>query len=162
MCLVLRVLFLSLLTGTALLAVLGTVPALASTGGGGDMPWESPAGYARGQVGGRTLRNILIVAIIGAGIGFYFANEGTSIRSAFGLVIGFSIAAAAATWGPAFFGIASAATSTPALTTGAAITWGDWLSFGLRGLFWTAVFSRTVHWLCRMWGLAPGMASGTT
>ena len=108
---------------TCIEAVLGTVPALASTGTG--MPWDPLLEAIVQNVGGPTLRNILILAIIGAGIGFYFAAEGSWIRSAFGLVIGFSIAAAAATWGPAFFGTAAAAT--PGTVPGQ-ITWTDWLS----------------------------------
>lgn len=134
-----RSLLLATLVGTALLAVFGTAPApaLASTGGGGDMPWDPLLDSLVANLGGRTLRNILIVAIIGAGIGFYFANEGTWIRSAFGLVIGFSIAAAAATWGPAFFGVAAAATGHPSPLR--PIAWTDWLSLTGCVLTWMAL-----------------------
>ena len=138
-----RSFLLAILVGTALLAVVGTSPALASTGGGGDMPWDPLLDSLVANLGGRTLRNILIVAIIGAGIGFYFANEGTWIRSAFGLVIGFSVAAAAATWGPAFFGVASAATRHPG--TVRPIAWSDWLDLTTTLLTWLAVVC-TIGW----------------
>jgi len=112
------------------------VPAFAGTGGG-DMPWDPLLDALVANIGGRTLRNILILAIIGAGIGFYFAHEGTWIRSAFGLVIGFSIAVAAATWGPAFFGVAAAATAPG--TSHAAPHWTAWLSLGIQLTTWTTV-----------------------
>jgi hypothetical protein len=63
--------------------------------------------------------------------------EGSWLRSAFGLVIGFSIAAAAATWGPAFFGVAAAATRTP--VPPAALGWSDWGAVVLRLLTWLVV-----------------------
>lgn len=112
-----------------------TLPALAADGGG--MPWDPLLDSLVANIGGRTLRNILILAIIGAGIGFYFANEGTFIRSAFGLVIGFSIAVAAATWGPTFFGIAAA--QTPAPSTVPALRWFDWLHLSGRLATWLGI-----------------------
>ena len=105
-CVVIRVLFLSLLTDTPCWPC--SAPSRHSpVPAAGAYAWDPLLDTLVANLGGRTLHNIPpIVAIIGAGIGFYFANEGTWIRSAFGLVIGFSIAAAAATWVPAFFGIA--------------------------------------------------------
>ena len=110
--------------------------ALAGTGGGGDMPWDPLLDSLVNNIGGRTLRVILILAIIMAGIGFYFAAEGTFIRSAFGLVIGFSIACAAATWGPAFFGLAAAHTGVPRAY---APHWSDAVPLVTRLLTWWAI-----------------------
>jgi type IV secretory pathway VirB2 component (pilin) len=128
-----------LLLALALVA-LGTLPALAADGGG--MPWDPLLDSLVANIGGRTLKSILILAIIGAGIGFYFANEGTFIRSAFALVIGFSIAVAAATWGPAFFGIAAA--QTPAPGTVPALRWFDWMHLLLSIGCWLSLFYATL------------------
>jgi len=135
------------------LVAFGTVPALAADGGG--MPWDPLLDSLVANIGGRTLRNILILAIIGAGIGFYFANEGTFIRSAFGLVVGFSIAVAAATWGPTFFGIAGAQTPRPG--TIPAIRWFDWLHLSVSIATWMGIIYvivwrlDDVRWWFRTW-----------
>src|SRR5262245_29406792 len=122
--------------GAAVMFMVSTRMAVASTGGGGDMPWDPLLDSLVANIGGRTLRNILILAIIGAGIGFYFAAEGGWIRSAFGLIIGFSIAVAAGTWGPSFFGVASASTMMP--TAPASVSWMDWVASIMRLLTWQA------------------------
>jgi type IV secretory pathway VirB2 component (pilin) len=135
------------------LVALGTLPALAADGGG--MPWDPLLDSLVANIGGRTLKSILILAIIGAGIGFYFANEGTFIRTAFGLVIGFSIAVAAATWGPTFFGLAAAQTPTPG--TVPAIRWFDWVHLGITLATWMSLLYvlvwrlDDVRWWFRTW-----------
>jgi type IV secretion system protein TrbC len=115
-------------------AALGTVPALAASGG--DMPWDPLLDRLVANIGGPTLARILILAIIGAGIGFYFAHEGTWIRSAFGLVIGFSIACAAATWGPGFFGIAAAS---PVWAPTPPPLWMEWVALSARLSVWYGI-----------------------
>jgi type IV secretion system protein TrbC len=121
---------------------------VAAGGGGGDMPWDPLLDSLVANIGGRTLRNILILAIIMAGIGFYFAEAGGWLRTAFALVIGFSIATAAATWGPAFFGATAASPRHPVPVR--TLAWMDWagvgLSLGIRMAFVMAVGWLLVDW----------------
>lgn len=125
------------MVSVCVLGLLWAPSALAGTGGGGAFPWDPLLDSLVQNIGGPTLRNILIIAIIGAGIGFYFSAEGTFIRSAFGLVIGFSIAAAAATWGPSFFGVSAASPPHPGLAPPR--RWFDALPLAGRLLLWGTV-----------------------
>jgi type IV secretion system protein TrbC len=123
--------------------------ALAGTGGGGTMPWDPLLDALVVNIGGRTLRIILILAIIFAGVGFYFASSGTWIQTAFALIIGFSIAAAAATWGPTFFGLAAAAPVRPSPLP--PLTGWDALPLAGRLLTWWAIVQAVLWRLGDSW-----------
>jgi type IV secretion system protein VirB2 len=66
-------------------------------------PWNGPLDAIVTNITGPTVKAIAILLVIGAGIGFA-STEGGAFRKLAGVVFGLSIAFAAATWAPGFFG----------------------------------------------------------
>lgn len=92
---------------TAGTVALSSSPALAA---GTDMPWEGPLTKIVTSVTGPVAQAIGVLAIVALGFGFAFSEGGTTLRRVLGLVLGLSIAFAAASFGLSFFGFAGGLT----------------------------------------------------
>ena len=93
-----------LFASTLLLGVI----ALSSTtlAAGTDMPWEGPLEQIVDSLTGPVARALGVIAIVALGFGFAFSEGGGALRRVLGVVLGISIAFAAAQFGLAFFGFA--------------------------------------------------------
>ncbi len=78
--------------------------------GGSDMPWEGPLTEIVDSVTGPVAQAIGVLAIVALGFGFAFSEGGTTLRRVLGVVLGLSIAFAAASFGLSFFGFAGGLT----------------------------------------------------
>lgn len=85
------------------------LPALAHAAGTG-IPWEDPIDDFLASLTGPVIRAAGIIAIMLAGAGFAFSEGGSFTRKIIGILMGISIAFAAATWGLTFFGYSGGAT----------------------------------------------------
>lgn len=86
---------------------LTTIPASAGTSG--NLPWEEPIRRIADSLSGPVTQSVLILAIVLLGLGLAFA-EGAVLRRLLGLVLGGSVAAAAASLVASFFGVVAGAT----------------------------------------------------
>ena len=77
---------------------------------GTNMPWEGPLTQIVTSVTGPVAQAIGVLAIVALGFGFAFSEGGTSLRKVLGVVLGLSIAFAAASFGLTFFGFAGGLT----------------------------------------------------
>ena len=73
---------------------------------GTDMPWEEPLEQIVDSLTGPVARALGVMAIVGLGFGFAFSEGGGALRRVLGVVLGISIAFAAAQFGLGFFGFA--------------------------------------------------------
>lgn len=78
--------------------------------GGTDMPWEGPLTDIVDSITGPVAQAIGVLAIVALGFGFAFSEGGTPLRKVLGVVLGLSIAFAAASFGLTFFGFAGGLT----------------------------------------------------
>ncbi len=89
----------------AVLLVISTATAIASTAGGG-MPWERPLDQLLSSLTGPVARVIGAVGIIALGVGIAFSEGGSMMRKALWVVLGLTIAFNAMSWGLSFLGFA--------------------------------------------------------
>ena len=73
---------------------------------GTDMPWEGPLEQIVDSLTGPVARALGMLAIVALGFGFAFSEGGGALRRVLGVVLGISIAFAAAQFGLGFFGFA--------------------------------------------------------
>ena len=73
---------------------------------GSDMPWEGPLEQIVDSLTGPVAKALGIIAIVALGFGFAFSEGGGALRRVLGVVLGISIAFAAAQFGLSFFGFA--------------------------------------------------------
>lgn len=92
-------------------AAAGTLglPSLALAAGS-DMPWEGPLQQIVDSLTGPVAQALGVLAIVALGFAFAFSEGGSTLRRVLGLVLGLSIAFAAATFGLTFFGFAGGLT----------------------------------------------------
>ena len=95
----------SITRSARMVAVIWTalLPVAARAAGTG-MPWEGPLQQIADSVSGPVARALGILAIILAGLGIAFSEGGSSTRKLLFVVLGLSVAYAAATWGLGFLG----------------------------------------------------------
>ena len=91
---------------TSVLLALTAAPAQAGTSG--DLPWEAPLQRIADSLAGPVTTSVLILAIVVLGFALAFA-EGAILRRVLGVVLGGTIAAAAASLVSSFFGTVSGA-----------------------------------------------------
>jgi type IV secretion system protein VirB2 len=100
---------------------LSTAAALASTGGGGSMPWDTPLESIESDLQGTVAHLMIIIAIVATGLMFAFGEHGSSMRKIMGIAAGGSVALLA----PAFsndLGFGSGAVGGAAATDWATVT----------------------------------------
>ncbi len=68
------------------------------------MPWETPLQRVLQSVQGPTLRIIIILSIVLAGLAFMVGEAGAFWRRIMAVIVGGAVAAGAATFAPTFFG----------------------------------------------------------
>lgn len=85
-------------------------PAFAGATGGASMPWETPLQTVADSISGPVAKAIGIIAIVITGIGFAFAEGGSTMRRGVGIVFGLAIAFTATTFISSFFSMTSGAT----------------------------------------------------
>ena len=77
---------------------------------GTDMPWEGPLEQIVESITGPVAQALGVLAIVLLGFGFAFSEGGSVLRRVLGVVLGLSLAFAAATFGLSFFGFAGGLT----------------------------------------------------
>lgn len=77
---------------------------------GTNMPWEGPLDQVVTSLTGPVAKGLGVLAIVGLGFAFAFSEGGSALRRVLGVVLGLSIAFAAATFGLTFFGFAGGVT----------------------------------------------------
>ena len=77
---------------------------------GTDMPWEGPLEQIVDSITGPVAQALGVLAIVSLGFGFAFSEGGSVLRRVLGVVLGLSLAFAAATFGLSFFGFAGGLT----------------------------------------------------
>jgi type IV secretory pathway VirB2 component (pilin) len=77
---------------------------------GTNMPWEGPLDQVVTSLTGPVAKGLGVLAIVGLGFAFAFSEGGSTLRRVLGVVLGLSIAFAAATFGLTFFGFAGGVT----------------------------------------------------
>lgn len=97
------------LSGTVLSVVTFALPN-AAYAAGSDMPWEGPLQQIVDSLTGPVAQALGVLAIVALGFAFAFSEGGSTLRRVLGLVLGLSIAFAAATFGLTFFGFAGGLT----------------------------------------------------
>ena len=85
-----------------LMAVLSLSQTAMATGS--DMPWEGPIEQIVDSLTGPVARSLGVLAIVAMGFAFAFSEGGSTLRRVLGVVLGISIAFAAAQFGVSFFG----------------------------------------------------------
>jgi type IV secretory pathway VirB2 component (pilin) len=83
--------------------------AVAGTTGGAAMPWETPLQTVENSLAGPVAKAVGIIAIVVTGLGFAFAEGGSTMRKGIGIVFGLAIAFTATTFISSFFSITSGA-----------------------------------------------------
>ncbi len=71
---------------------------------GTDMPWEGPLDQIVQSLTGPVAKGLGVLAIVSVGFAFAFSEGGSTLRRVLGVVLGLSIAFAAAQFGLTFFG----------------------------------------------------------
>lgn len=97
-----------LLTAAASVAVL-LVPSSAFAAGT-NMPWEGPLDQIVQSLTGPVAKGLGVLAIVSVGFAFAFSEGGSTLRRVLGIVLGLTIAFAAAQFGLNFFGFAGGLT----------------------------------------------------
>ena len=77
---------------------------------GANMPWEGPLDQIVQSLTGPVAKGLGVLAIVSVGFGFAFSEGGSTLRRVLGIVLGLSIAFAAAQFGLNFFGFAGGLT----------------------------------------------------
>jgi type IV secretion system protein VirB2 len=90
-------------------AFCAAAPALAGTTSGTAMPWETPLQTVQNSLSGPVAKAVGIIAIVVTGLGFAFAEGGSTMRKGIGIVFGLAIAFTATTFISSFFSITSGA-----------------------------------------------------
>jgi type IV secretion system protein TrbC len=116
----------------ALLAMTGT--ALASTGGGGSMPWDGPLMTIEEDLTGSVAHVFIIIAIVATGLMWSFGDHGSSMRKVAGIAAGGSLALGATSL------ISSLGLGTGATIGGAGSTVGMLVPAAALALFTVAAF----------------------
>ncbi len=88
---------------TAAAVAAALVPSAASAAGT-DMPWEGPLDQIVQSLTGPVAKGLGVLAIVSVGFAFAFSEGGSTLRRVLGVVLGLSIAFAAAQFGLTFFG----------------------------------------------------------
>ena len=76
--------------------LLSTSAAMASTGGGGNLPWDGPLQALEQDITGTVAHVFIIIAIATTGLLWSFGDHGTSMRKVAGIAAGGSMALGAA------------------------------------------------------------------
>jgi type IV secretion system protein VirB2 len=76
--------------------LLGTGAALASSGGGGGMPWDGPLHNIEQDISGTVAHVFIVIAIVATGLMWAFGEHGSSMRKVMGIAAGGSLAMGAA------------------------------------------------------------------
>jgi type IV secretion system protein VirB2 len=82
----------------------------AALAAGTDMPWEGPLQQIVDSLTGPVAKGLGVLAIVSLGFGFAFSEGGSVLRRVMGVVLGLSLAFAAAQFGLSFFGFAGGLT----------------------------------------------------
>ena len=92
-------------------AAIGTVlvPS-AAFAAGVNMPWEGPLDQIVQSLTGPVAKGLGVLAIVSVGFAFAFSEGGSTLRRVLGIVLGLTIAFAAAQFGLNFFGFAGGLT----------------------------------------------------
>lgn len=69
-----------------------TIPAFASTGGGGGLPWDTPIQIIEDDLSGNVAHMLIVIAIVATGLMWAFGEHGSSMRKVMGIAAGGSIA----------------------------------------------------------------------
>ena len=77
---------------------------------GTNMPWEGPLDQIVQSLTGPVAKGLGVLAIVSVGFAFAFSEGGSTLRRVLGVVLGLSIAFAAAQFGLTFFGFAGGLT----------------------------------------------------
>lgn len=77
---------------------------------GTDMPWEGPLEQIVESITGPVAQALGVLAIVSLGFAFAFSEGGSVLRRMLGVVLGLSLAFAAAQFGLSFFGFAGGLT----------------------------------------------------
>jgi len=77
---------------------------------GTDMPWEGPLDQIVQSLTGPVAKGLGVLAIVSVGFAFAFSEGGSTLRRVLGVVLGLSIAFAAAQFGLTFFGFSGGLT----------------------------------------------------
>jgi type IV secretion system protein VirB2 len=77
---------------------------------GTNMPWEGPLDQIVQSLTGPVAKGLGVLAIVSVGFAFAFSEGGSTLRRVLGIVLGLSIAFAAAQFGLTFFGFAGGLT----------------------------------------------------
>jgi len=97
-----------LFTAAATVAVL--LAPSAAFAAGTNMPWEGPLDQIVQSLTGPVAKGLGVLAIVSVGFAFAFSEGGSTLRRVLGIVLGLSIAFAAAQFGLTFFGFAGGLT----------------------------------------------------
>ena len=93
------------------IAAIGTVLApSAAFAAGVNMPWEGPLDQIVQSLTGPVAKGLGVLAIVSVGFAFAFSEGGSTLRRVLGIVLGLTIAFAAAQFGLNFFGFAGGLT----------------------------------------------------
>ncbi len=90
-------------------AAMALVPS-AAFAAGTNMPWEGPLDQIVQSLTGPVAKGLGVLAIVSVGFAFAFSEGGSTLRRVLGVVLGLSIAFAAAQFGLTFFGFAGGLT----------------------------------------------------
>lgn len=77
---------------------------------GVNMPWEGPLDQIVQSLTGPVAKGLGVLAIVSVGFAFAFSEGGSTLRRVLGIVLGLTIAFAAAQFGLNFFGFAGGLT----------------------------------------------------
>lgn len=88
-------------------AVVAMTPA--AFAGSSNMPWDTPMQNILNDATGPVAKTIGVLIIMGLGFAMANTEQGGMMRKVLGVVLGISIAFAAAQWGLTFFGFAGGA-----------------------------------------------------
>jgi type IV secretion system protein VirB2 len=94
----------------AAVAAVVTFAPMSAFAAGTNMPWEGPLDQVVTSLTGPVAKGLGVLAIVGLGFAFAFSEGGSTLRRVLGVVLGLSIAFAAATFGLTFFGFAGGVT----------------------------------------------------
>jgi type IV secretion system protein VirB2 len=95
---------------TAAAAIAVSLIPSAAFAAGTNMPWEGPLDQIVQSMTGPVAKGLGVLAIVSVGFGFAFSEGGGTLRRILGIVLGLSIAFAAAQFGLTFFGFAGGLT----------------------------------------------------
>jgi type IV secretion system protein VirB2 len=91
-------------------AIVALIIPRAAFAAGTNMPWEGPLDQIVQSITGPVAKGLGVLAIVSVGFAFAFSEGGSTLRRVLGVVLGLSIAFAAAQFGLTFFGFAGGVT----------------------------------------------------